>query len=328
MTDPARYWPGGIPACIQFHPEPILSAYENHAKAWQLFLQENAVAPPAQCRDENFEVNQRRKLMERWATLSQDARDTYDGRAPKRKANWYPEELKGNMRRNLTNSDFCNCVVEYPLSPRNWALWTKMRILLYHLEGEDGPQFDTAVLEPNAAIEPRVVTPDSFFMFEYAEAARFDCLAMTRQGTIFLHQSISTCLFVDQEALETGRLLLCDIENNGSVVASGRGWPIYTHHVYCMVMGLGKPVTSLVENGCFGDEYEDIALDMEKSILDILEDMKPGLQGGIDEWIDDIERYAPGYLDMEEALGGMVTDYDHENFRSMQQLIDIPRASS
>lgn len=64
---------------------------------------------------------------------------------------------------------------------------------------------------------------------------------------------------------------------------------------------------------------------MEQPILDILEDCKPFLHGGIDEWMDDIERYAPGYLEMEEAGDGMAPDYDHSKFRNSEELEGIPR---
>lgn len=59
---------------------------------------------------------------------------------------------------------------------------------------------------------------------------------------------------------------------------------------------------------------------MEQPILDILEDTKPAFQGGIDEWMDDIERYAPGYLDMEEESNGMVMNYNHSRFRTDKEL--------
>ena len=66
-------------------------------------------------------------------------------------------------------------------------------------------------------------------------------------------------------------------------------------------------------------------MNMEQPILDILEDCKPYLAGGIDEWMDDIERIAPGYLDMEEAGNGMAPDYALSNFRDEKQLASIPR---
>ena len=62
---------------------------------------------------------------------------------------------------------------------------------------------------------------------------------------------------------------------------------------------------------------------MEKPILEVMstlatecEYFDAGGRGGrgVDLWREDIESYAPGYLEMEEAGGGMVVDYDHDNF--------------
>lgn len=57
---------------------------------------------------------------------------------------------------------------------------------------------------------------------------------------------------------------------------------------------------------------------MEKPILEILETKAEffDVDGrGAELWRQDIESYAPGYLEMEEAGGGMAADYDHANFR-------------
>lgn len=53
---------------------------------------------------------------------------------------------------------------------------------------------------------------------------------------------------------------------------------------------------------------------MDQLIVDILEDCKPYLAGGIDEWMDAIEKYAPGYLTLEEE--GRAGDFDHASFKT------------
>lgn len=54
---------------------------------------------------------------------------------------------------------------------------------------------------------------------------------------------------------------------------------------------------------------------MERPILDLLEAKFQYFEHpdrvGIDYWRKAIERYAPGYLEMEANGGGMVPDYDH-----------------
>jgi hypothetical protein len=39
MAEPARYWPGGIPENVRFHPEPIIGPLKEEIKGWQLFLE-------------------------------------------------------------------------------------------------------------------------------------------------------------------------------------------------------------------------------------------------------------------------------------------------
>lgn len=51
---------------------------------------------------------------------------------------------------------------------------------------------------------------------------------------------------------------------------------------------------------------------MDQPILDILENCRSVLDGGIDEWMDAIETHAPGYLASEEA--GQQDGYDHGLF--------------
>jgi hypothetical protein len=55
---------------------------------------------------------------------------------------------------------------------------------------------------------------------------------------------------------------------------------------------------------------------MERPILEILEASRPLMQGPFcttEAWRERIEKYAPGYLAMEEAGKGMAPDYDHAN---------------
>ena len=70
----------------------------------------------------------------------------------------------------FTDADGCYCVAPLQDSPRNRALWTKMRILGYWLDGsDDGPMFQTAVAEPNPASGDVVVTPETFMRWKVIE---------------------------------------------------------------------------------------------------------------------------------------------------------------
>jgi hypothetical protein len=208
--------------------------------------------------DEYFEVNLRRKLVDEWS-MTQEARNAYQHRAPVRPgASFYPPHLFRKwwqQIRDYQNSGICNCVVPYPLTPRNRALWTKMRILLYNLEGENstlygGDHGDVALLEPSAA-GPNPVALAGVLAWKYVESALFHNMAMTSRGTIVFNQYRASILFVDQEALNTGRLILCGIANNGHIIAEGRYWPMFTQSVSERMKGIGKSAREIIEEDIF-----------------------------------------------------------------------------
>jgi hypothetical protein len=63
-------------------------------------------------------------------------------------------------------------------------------------------------------------------------------MAMTKTGTVILPHSQYNLCFVDEEALETGRLLLCNIANNGSLPESARSRPMIAGILYPLyIMG-------------------------------------------------------------------------------------------
>jgi hypothetical protein len=204
-------------------------------------------------------VQQRRQLVEEWASMSQDARDSYQERATVRSSEgWFPPEL-ASTEQNIQYSSFCNLIVPEPISPRNWAIWTKIRLLLHHFDDQEGTLFGqddagTAIIRPNPA-GPNPVTVDGFNTWSFVEPAVFEHMAMTSTGTVVFHEWDSGVLLADQEALDTGRLLLCEFSNNGRLRESARTWPLYTEDVYNMIIGLGHPARRVIaENGWIGDE--------------------------------------------------------------------------
>ena len=57
-------------------------------------------------------------------------------------------------------------------------------------------------------------------------------------------------------------------------------------------------------------------------MVDILESLQGQLpfQGARDTWEADIEAFAPGYLALERASGGLVDNYDPRNFKNEAEL--------
>ncbi|KAK9794212.1 putative HNH nuclease domain-containing protein [Seiridium cardinale] len=354
MADPAKYWPGGIPPHVQCHGEPLEDDLAEEVKGWQLFLEpvltypkknkENSVPREPGNEDENFEVSQRRRLVEQWALMDQEERDAYQDRAPDRDDGecWYPDALEGDLSRNLQEYGFCNLVVGQPQGPRDRALWAKMRVLLYRLDGQDGTSFGDVGGGGIEELPPRppvdgiasqgtVVRPEDLYRWLWVEPARFDHMAMTRQGTVVFHQCETGMFFVDQEALETGRLRLCEIENNGQVVADARVWPVFAYHVSSLIHGLSRSVDEVEEDGFIDNEGFNDVLDMEKPVLELLEAMKaavkifPGTHVSAEQWERDIERYAPGYREAEHRGGGLALGYDFGNFRTDAELQQLRR---
>jgi hypothetical protein len=63
---------------------------------------------------------------------------------------------------------------------------------------------------------------------------------------------------------------------------------------------------------------------LEEPLLDVLESRRPFIRGDIDLWLECLERIAPGYLEIEDQGDGMAPDYDHANFRTPEELRQIP----
>lgn len=206
------------------------------------------IAPGDQ--DDASKAKLRRRLVQQWASMSQKERDTFQSRAPARKhCSWYPRQLNGAKRRTIGIS---HLTVPQPMDARNRALWTKLRIMLYHLDGEDGYLFDYAdgepsITEPNP-VNPDPVTPDNFFRCCYLESADFDYMAMTSIGTVICHNYQDNILLADQEALDTGLMMLCRMENNGQVGCSGRIWPVMMGNTY---LGTQRAVDEILKKDMF-----------------------------------------------------------------------------
>ncbi|KAK8054780.1 hypothetical protein PG993_000007 [Apiospora rasikravindrae] len=340
MSDPAKYWPGGIPSHVRCHPEPIgWETLPEEVKGWQLFLEENAVVRRDGNDDENFEVTQRRQLVSRWAALPQADRDGYQARGTPRDRErflasygdkvWYPREAlqdRGPTWRDRSGKEsqnlFCVCTAPYPLNPRNRAIWTKLRIMTYALDGGDRTMFGyhsdpgAGLLVPNAA-GPNPVTAEKYMRWCHVEAADLDKMAMTSAGTVIFYSGVGRVLLTDQQALESGPMLLCGLENNGQVMVQARVWP-FTLYRHWPDDGWDAERMILEYNLDMSPRLSKA--NMEDDILDILEGIRGYVPGSPDVWLDYIERYAPGYLEMEAEGDGMVYDYDHSRFRTTEEL--------
>ncbi|KAK8097527.1 hypothetical protein PG984_016666 [Apiospora sp. TS-2023a] len=110
---------------------------------------------------------------------------------------WYPREILEDHRyasddewqrpsaEKEAQNWFCLCTAPYPLSLRHQAIWTKLRILCYDLNGWDRTLFGNhdeqgaGLLVPNAAGPNPVATPEEYMRWWHLEAADLEKMAMT-----------------------------------------------------------------------------------------------------------------------------------------------------
>jgi hypothetical protein len=76
MATPS-YWPGGIPREIKHHETDVTrDEFEEQVKGWLLFVRESWVPRPSNLNsDKEYELRQRRALVQQWVSASQEFRD-------------------------------------------------------------------------------------------------------------------------------------------------------------------------------------------------------------------------------------------------------------
>lgn len=213
--------------------------------------------------DSAYELRQRRRLVSDWAAMSQAERDTYQARsstslARRPRRGWRPPVgcFKA-VEDTRVAFNVVSCTAAQPLGPRDRSGWTKLRILLYRLDGEEGPLIDdgrASVCVPNPESEAGRAAcggglgPDQVLSWQYLENADFvGGMFMTSAGTVVFDGMDGPRVLVDREALDTGRVLLCDFENNGRARTSCRLRPCILYEFWPLIESLGKPVRGVME---------------------------------------------------------------------------------
>lgn len=211
---------------------------------------------------DEFELRQRRNLMSRWASMDQAARDAYQARArPRSGSSPPPASWEGHgddddgtrVRRRVVHR-----LAAHPAGARARAAWAKLRILLYRLDGEDGPAVDdgeATACAPNPASGPGAsVRPGrDFLMWRHVEGADLGAAAMTPAGAVAFRPrggGRGPFVLADREALDTGLLLLCEFLNNGELGARARVRPHELYELWNFVSPyvLNKSVKEMVSS--------------------------------------------------------------------------------
>ncbi|CZR55673.1 uncharacterized protein PAC_05561 [Phialocephala subalpina] len=321
---PFSYWPGGIPDYIKFDKVPIAGdKIDGLTNGWRLFVKEKWTAKPAGEADHEYEVKQRRYLVSQWAQAPQSLRDEYHARASASPPLWDHREVKQYIPKgDKYNAEWYTCIA--PLdTPRNRALWTKLRILSYDFYYSNDGVCAVGVVSASPYSQTAGVEPRDFMKTTLVENADFSAMSMTVHGTV-VFGAMTEWVFADQRSLEDAMLLIVNIETNGEVVLKMRSYVLDLLEMHNMYFGLGKGLAEKrlnagydqanadVEEGEFGDP-----IDMSKPILEIFAELKarPGFNEHIpaeENWPAMIEQNAPGYLALEAE--GRGDEYDHSLF--------------
>ncbi|KAJ5910792.1 uncharacterized protein N7473_000095 [Penicillium subrubescens] len=269
-------WPAGI-AEVRLEPTDISrTELREEVKGWLLFVREESY--PTSTPEDG--LRQRRAFIEKWATASQEFRESYYSRAP-----------------------VYDSALDYPASVLSQlARRPDKRFLL--LGGGTHP-FETA----GAGYAPRCHVPELLDLPArtalYLNQADFHALSMTRRGTVVFADGPDYSWYViDTPGLAIGQMAIVEFGSNGQVRDSilRRPWNI---GLVVLFGEMGRRVADLAESSIGGPPRINEPLDMDRPILELLESTRQSNKfmdvgyGHPDLWLQIIEKSAPGYLELE-----------------------------
>ncbi|PYI02449.1 hypothetical protein BO78DRAFT_410584 [Aspergillus sclerotiicarbonarius CBS 121057] len=192
MSLPSRpfHWPGGIPPEVRPDPYGDRTWEEifEDTKGWLLFVRENWISRETAnvpTTDGDYEVRQRRQLVEAWAKTTQRFRDSFEYVQQA-----YPEETLSKTSESFPTSASFVCLAPLTETYRsNRSKWTKLNILSYRLDGEMGhclEDYSHAGVDPNPATfpDPSKFTFTDFLSWYGLEMANFAEIVMIRTVTV------------------------------------------------------------------------------------------------------------------------------------------------
>ncbi|KAF7167883.1 hypothetical protein CNMCM5623_001030 [Aspergillus felis] len=317
-------WPAGISG-IRLHPTDLSrDELAEEAKGWLLFVREES--QPTSTPGDG--LRQRRALVEKWATASQEFRESYHSRAPAyNSALDYPASVLSQLAPRPDKRFLCLAPVDRQAHPRNYIHLVKFLILLYvHQDYWQGTHpFDIG----GAGDAPRCHIPELLDLAEptalseilpalYLNRADFHALSMTRCGTVvFADGPDYTWYVIDAPGLATGRITIVEFGSNGHVRESILRRPWNMGQVISFGQILGRRVVDLAESSIGGPPRINEPLDMDRPILELLESTRQSNKfmdegyGHPDLWVHIIERSAPRYLELEAQ--GREVEFELDN---------------
>ena len=248
----------------------------------------------------------------------------------------YPPEAMERIYDTMQPEDICGLICLAPVDeahPENRARLVKFAIMLYNYDIEVGHCIEThipaeVILNPETTHTGSV---EDFLPWLDLETANFLSIYLTQTGTVLYQGCLGTYMLVDEEGLKTGRLTFLEYEINGTVEESVEIRPFNMRSPYIRAHhngSRGRPEDIRCVHGGYRHQNEpwvslsllrepnklthNTRLDMDLPVVDILcrakeADQLPNTMFLCDreQWTQDVELYAPGYLALEaEGRGG------------------------
>ncbi|KAJ5613736.1 hypothetical protein N7528_007390 [Penicillium herquei] len=303
LTKWNKHWPGGIPSFVRSHDEPVDDVVAA-SRAWRFFVREQWVDVEG---DDVHE--QRRALVGRWATADQAFRDSYQSWVPEDKRVFEkPEDDACLVGLDSRVDDVHICLTKW--TPETQALLAKCLITLFGWDG--GYEYMTGEMSMYFPIEDNQGDILKTFKFRQSVSRpNFLDMSMTVNGTLLFLDCMPK-LIIDDRTLETGLCLWVQYENNGRPQRAWRAqmfmeeFPLFFVAIHPNSDPLEEALQYMDPNG-LGAENPELILendpvDMRRPFVEIFQH----------EDRDDVDRYAPGFRQAEEAGGGLAIGYELE----------------
>ncbi|KAF9253667.1 hypothetical protein LCP9604111_1193 [Penicillium roqueforti] len=304
----------GFNFSITLTDDPSMGSSTNFdaaSRAWRHFVREQWVGGDGA-------DQQKRALIERWATADQQFRDSYQSRAPEDEPSFFegPELTDKTFGANDVQS---SCMVYFyttELTPEKEALLAKCILGLF--PWEDGWDFladEMIVFVPPEDNKGNVL--ETFKFYQSVARPNFLDMHMALDGTV-LFRDCSPKLIIDDRTLETGLGLWVDFTTNGIYEIARRGQIMMEEFAYFYrEIGPGNRVP--IDQALNYIEDREIYIDRDEDAdpREILEDEPVDMRRPLVEIykgneVDLVDDYAPGFREAEEQGDGLAIGFDLE----------------
>ncbi|KAJ5925428.1 hypothetical protein N7454_008067 [Penicillium verhagenii] len=302
-------WPECIPPFIRQHKEPVEWEDIDGAatRAWRYFVRERWVSG-------DTADQQKRDLIEQWATADQKFRDGYQSRAPEDEPSFFEgPELRDESFIQSDVESFCMvyiCITD--LNEEKQALLAKCILGLF--SWGDGWEFlaDEIVmflpLEGNRGDN----VLDTFKLHQSVARPNFLDMHMALDGTVIFRDCYPK-LIIDDRTLETGLGLWVEFGTNGVYEKAYRA-QIMMEEFAGFYLEIGPGNQTPIQCALMYIESGYSGLDKDRDPKIILEDEPVDMRKPLEEIylgdVDLLDDYAPGFREAEEKGNGLAIGFE------------------